>query len=141
MPNSTHNRLSGSPPRSARTTNSTRCSRTCILFQGIVSAPPRSLTLARKRNGSPETMCKGCHGTEHPRTWGPGMHAPEPSTRRFLTECRLSFNDRPKFGELARANWASYRPLTNAAPLTPLTPLAPPTPPPFACNYHHLCHT
>ncbi len=71
--NSQHNLLSGYCPPSARSTNSTRCSRTSIRFHGIASPPPRSPKPAPKCKPSPETMCKGCHGTEHPRqlqgTW------------------------------------------------------------------------
>src|SRR5277367_3308069 len=70
MPNSPHNWLSGFSAGDAATTNFTRCSCTSIAFHAIDWATPALASLAQECKGSPGTMCKGCHETEHFETWG-----------------------------------------------------------------------
>src|ERR1700690_2434913 len=65
MPNSWHNAVNDFSPRLAVTTKLTRCSRTSIVFHGIVRYAPALAALARKCKGCLETFCKGCHETEH----------------------------------------------------------------------------
>jgi REP element-mobilizing transposase RayT len=65
MPNSSHRALNGFSPRLAVTTKLTRCSLTSIVFHGIEGHTLTLAALARECKGCPETICKGCHETEH----------------------------------------------------------------------------
>src|SRR6202044_255524 len=62
--NSAHSAENDFSRRDAATTNCTRCSRTSMVFQGILSYTPALATLARECKGFHGTLWKGCHETE-----------------------------------------------------------------------------